>query len=156
MSEGKKKNALDLTSGNPMRLLILFAVPMLIGSVFQLMYNMVDTIILGKFVSAEALAAVGATSSTFSMFMLASNAAANAISILISQAWGAKDAKRIRKMVGHATFLTVSIALIFGLAAFSIAGPLMRLLGTPENIIGGSIAYLQITCGLTIVSMANE
>ena len=153
MSDVKKKPALDLTTGNPMRLLILFAVPMLIGSVFQLMYNMVDTIILGKFVNADALAAVGATSSTFHMFMLASNAAANAISILISQAWGARDGKRIRKMVGHATFLTAAISIIFGGIAFSIAGPLMRLLGTPENIIGGSITYLQITCGLTIVSM---
>ena len=61
--------AIDLTQGNPMKLLILFAIPMLIGSVFQLMYNMVDTIILGKFVSPEALASVGATTSTFSMFV---------------------------------------------------------------------------------------
>lgn len=149
----KKSKALDLTNGEPMRLLILFAIPMLIGGVFQLFYNMVDTIVLGKFVSAEALASVGATGSTFSMFMLAGNAVTNAVSILISQSWGAKDMKQVKKTVAHSIFLTVVVAVAFGLIAFLAAGPLMRLLGTPENIIAGSITYIQITCGLCLASL---
>ena len=102
------KRSLDLTTGDPMLLLIRFAVPMLIGSVFQLLYNMVDTMVLGKFVSAEALASVGATGSTHGMFLLVSNAVTNAMSILISQAWGAKDGERVKRIVSHAMLLALS------------------------------------------------
>jgi len=147
------RRSLDLTSGDPMPLLIRFAVPMLIGSVFQLLYNMVDTMVLGKFVSAEALASVGATGSTHGMFLLVSNAITNAMSILISQAWGAKDGERVKHIVSHAMLLALSCSVLFGTLAFFAAGPLMRLLGTPDNIISGSVVYIQITCGLMITSL---
>ena len=147
------KRSLDLTTGDPMLLLIRFAVPMLIGSVFQLLYNMVDTMVLGKFVSAEALASVGATGSTHGMFLLVSNAITNAMSILISQAWGAKDGERVKRIVSHAMLLALSCSVIFGSLAFFAAGPLMRLLGTPDNIIAGSVIYIQITCGLMVTSL---
>lgn len=147
------KRSLDLTVGDPMPLLIRFAVPMLIGSVFQLLYNMVDTMVLGKFVSAEALASVGATGSTHGMFLLVSNAVTNAMSILISQAWGAKDTERVKHIVSHAMMLALGCSVLFGSLAFFAAGPLMRLLGTPDNIIAGSVVYIQITCGLMITSL---
>lgn len=151
MAAGKK--SLDLTRGDPMGLLIRFAVPMLIGSVFQLMYNMVDTMVLGKFVSAEALASVGATGSTHGMFLLVSNAVTNAMSILISHAWGARDTEQVRRVVSHAMLLAASCSVIFGTLAFFAAEPLMRLLGTPDNIISGSVIYIQITCGLMVTSL---
>ena len=150
MSQTKSNKALDLTTGSPMKLLILFAIPMLIGSVFQLCYNMVDTIVLGKFVSPEALASVGATTSTTMMVSMAANAVTNAITILISQAWGAKDEARVRRTVGQSMLLSVAWALLLGVIAFFGARPLMTLLGTPENIIEGSITYISITCGLNI------
>lgn len=153
MKARKNSPALDLTQGDPMRNLVVFAIPMLVGSIFQLMYNMVDTIVLGQFVSPLALASVGATGSTFSMFAMGSNAVTNAASILISQAWGAKNITSIKKAVAHAMYAAVAVAAVFGLAAFFAAGPLMRLLGTPSDIIGGSITYIQITCGLCISSM---
>ena len=150
MSQAKQNKALDLTCGSPMKLLIRFAIPMLIGSIFQLCYNMVDTIVLGKFVSPEALASVGATTSTSMMVNMASGAVTNAITILISQAWGAKDAARVRRTVGQSMLLSVSWSLLLGLIAFVGARPLMTLLGTPANIIEGSIAYITITCGINI------
>lgn len=142
--------ALDLTQGNPTPLLIRFAIPMLIGSLFQLCYNMVDTIVLGQFVSPEALASVGATTSTTMMFTMAANAVTNAITILLSQAWGAKDALRVRRTVGQSMLLSVVWALLLGAIAFGGARPLMQLLKTPENIIDGSITYITVTCGLNI------
>ena len=87
MNAGRNKKAtanLDLTNGEPMRLLVLFAIPMLIGSVFQLMYNMVDSIILGKFISARAFASVGATSSTTGFVMMLCNALVGGFTIQIS------------------------------------------------------------------------
>lgn len=149
----RKSGALDMTQGNPAKLLILFAIPMLIGSIFQLLYNMVDTIILGKFVSAEALASVGSASAVFMMFTMASNAATNAVSILTSQAWGARDDTRVRKTVAQSFTLTIAWAVILGIIAFTAARPLLRLLDAPENIIDGSVTYIKIVCGLLIGSL---
>ena len=59
--ETEKRAGLDMTEGSPIKLLVLFAIPMWIGGVFQLMYNLVDTIVVGRFVSIDALAAIGAT-----------------------------------------------------------------------------------------------
>lgn len=149
----KKTAALDMTTGSPLKLLVVFAIPMLIGAVFQLCYNMVDTIVLGRFVSAEALASVGATESTNSLFFHSNLALTNAISILISQAWGAKDELRVRQSVASIFKITLLCSAIMGVLGFFGARPMMDLLGTPENIREGSITYIQIVCGLNIAPL---
>ena len=156
MSEVKKKNtpALDLTDGNPIRLLVLFSIPMFIGALFNLMYNMVDTVILGRFVSAEALASVGAAGSTFMLFNTFSGAVGNATSILVSQAWGAKEEDRIHHIVGQSLITGLAVALAVGFLAVFGAKGLMRLLGTPENIITGSVTYIRIVCGCTFAGLS--
>ena len=83
-----KKSSLDMTRGEPAKLLILFAIPMLIGGIFQLMYTTVDTIIVGRYVSIEALAAIGATSSTIMFFMQMGGGLTNSLSVIVSQAEG--------------------------------------------------------------------
>ena len=85
----ERAKSLDMTQGSPIRLLVLFAIPMLIGSVFQQMYNMTDTVVVGRFVSVEALAAIGATGSTTSLLMMLGQGLTNAVSVVISQAEGA-------------------------------------------------------------------
>ena len=149
----RKSSSIDLTRGEPMKLLILFAIPMLIGSVFQLMYNMVDSAVLGRFVSKNALAAVGATQSTMSLVMMLGNALTNAYSILISHAWGANDKKSAGRIVSHAFGITVVIGFVVAILALTLAGPAMRMLGTPVEIRGDSVTYLQITCGMFIGQM---
>ena len=118
----RKSSSIDLTRGEPMKLLILFAIPMLIGSVFQLMYNMVDSAVLGRFVSKNALAAVGATQSTMSLVMMLGNALTNAYSILISHAWGANDKKSAGRIVSHAFGITVVIGFVVAILALTLAG----------------------------------
>jgi len=146
----KSSAKLDMTQGSPVRLIILFAIPMLIGGVFQLMYNMVDTIVVGRFVSVKALAAIGATSSTTSFLMMMGNGLTNAVSVVISQAEGAKRQDRMRRCVTHAVYLVLLSGLILGLLAFFGARPMMNLLGAPPDIIDQSVAYIQITGGLSI------
>ena len=152
----KKQKAanLDMTQGPPARLLILFAIPMLIGGVFQLMYNVVDTIVVGRFVSIDALAAIGAASSTSVFIMFMGNGLTNGLSVIVSQAEGAKQQDRLKKAVTHAVYLVLGGSVILGLVAFFGARPMMALLGTPENIVGQSVAYIQITGGLTIAALA--
>lgn len=149
----QKRGGMDMTVGEPMKLLIVFVIPMLIGSVFQLMYNMVDTIVLGRFVSAEALASVGATTSTTGMIIMLGNALTNTISILVSHAWGAKDDRQIHRIMGHAFGIALIGGIVMGGLALALAQPLMNLLGTPENIRAGSVAYIRIVCGMCIAQM---
>lgn len=149
--EKKRSASLDMTRGNPTRLLVLFAIPMWIGGIFQLMYNLVDTIVVGRFVSIDALAAIGAAASTSMFIMMMGNGLTNGLSIIVSQAEGAKQEKRLKKAVAHAAYMVLMGGAILGLAAFFGARPLMTLLGAPENIIDRSVLYIQITGGLTIV-----
>ena len=142
---------LDMTQGSPARLLITFAIPMLIGGIFQLMYNMVDTIVVGRFVGIDSLAAIGAASTTFMFFMQMGNGLTNGVSVIVSQAEGAKQEERLKRAVTHAAYLVLASGAFLGLLAFFGARPLMLLLGTPDNIINQSVTYIQITCGLTIV-----
>ena len=153
MAKTKAAN-LDMTQGSPAKLLILFAIPMWIGGVFQLMYNMVDTIVVGLFVSIDALAAIGAASSTSMFIMLMGNGLTNGLSVIVSQAEGAKQGERLLKAVTHAVYLVLGGSLVLGLAAFFGARPMMTLLGAPENIIDQSVVYIQITGGLTVALLS--
>lgn len=146
----EKRANLDMTQGNPTKLLVLFAIPMWIGGVFQLLYNMVDTIVVGRFVSLDALAAIGATTSTTMFLMLMGNGLTNAISVIISQAEGAKQDEGMKRSVTHAAYLTLAVGVILGAAAFFGARPLMKLLQAPPEILDQSVLYIQIVGGLMI------
>lgn len=149
----KAKN-LDMTQGEPARLLVLFAIPMLIGGIFQLMYNMTDTLVVGRFASVDALAAIGATGSTTSLIMMLGQGLTNAVSVVISQAEGAGKQDRMKSCVAHAIYLVLAGSLVLGLASFFGARPFLTLLGTPENILEDAVAYVQITGGLSIALTA--
>lgn len=151
---GKKRVGTDMTQGDPVRLLVVFALPLLLGSVFQLMYSMVDTIVLGRFVSTDALAAVGASGSTYALIMMFGYGMDSALSVLISQAWGAKNTERVRYLVGQSVSIYIISGLVIGAGAYFLAKPLMQLLRTPENIIDGAVLYIRITCGIYVVNMA--
>lgn len=144
----------DMTSGSPARHIILFGLPMMVGGVFQLMYSMVDTAVLGRFVGAGALAAIGATSSTTMLFLSAGSAVTNAMSITVSQLIGAGNRARVRQAAANALYLAAAFGLVIGLIGFFGARPLMELLGTPDDIIGGSVTYIRITCGLVFAQIA--
>ncbi len=151
MANGRRKAAnLDMTKGEPARLLVLFAIPMLIGGVFQLMYNMTDTLVVGRFASVDALAAIGATSSTTSLIIMLGQGLTNAVSVVISQAEGAGQQERMKRCVAHALYLVAAGSLILGLASFLGARPFLELLGTPTNIVDDAVAYVQITGGLSV------
>lgn len=149
----KQSKAMDMTTGSPLKLLVVFAIPMLFGAIFQLFYNMVDTIVLGRFVSAEALASVGATEATNSIFYHSNLALTNAISILISHAWGAKNELLLKNTVATITKITLLCSAVMGLMAVFGARPMLELLETPENIIDGAVAYVQICYGMTIAPL---
>lgn len=135
----------DMTEGNPAKLILKFSGPMLIGNIFQQLYNMVDSIVVGKFVSKDALAAIGASgSSVFLIFGLTFGLSAG-ISIVISQYFGAGDYERVRKSIATATYIILVAAVIMGTIGYFASRPMLGLLGTPVEIIDQSESYMKIS-----------
>lgn len=135
----------DMTVGSPTKLIVQFSVPMLIGNLFQQLYNMVDSIVVGKFVGKDALAAVGSTGSlVFLVIGLAFGLSAG-ISIVISQYFGAKDYERVRKAFATATYLVIITSILMGLVGILSSRWLLELIDTPASIIDQSDIYMKIT-----------
>lgn len=134
----------DMTVGSPIKLLILFALPLFAGNLFQQLYTMVDTIIVGRFVGADALAAVG---STYGFSYLVINFAyglSAGFGVIIAQQYGAKDYITMRRAFAQSIRLAfivgLSLTIVFSLLAF----PLLRMIQTPENIINSAHTYILI------------
>lgn len=138
----------DMTEGPILKKLVLFALPMFVGALFQLMYSMTDSIILGKFVGADALAAIGATNTTTFGLLSVAMGVTNAFTVMISQQYGAKQEHLMKRTVSNSLWISLAISIILGMVSFFGAEPLMKLLGTPENIIGQSTLYVKIYGGL--------
>ncbi|MBO5253364.1 MAG: MATE family efflux transporter [Clostridia bacterium] len=148
----KKSKAIDMTQGNPVNLMLRFALPMMIGGVFQSLYHMVDSAVLGRYVGSEALAAIGSSSSSVHMLLMLATSITSAVSIVISQQIGSGNKEKIRTGMVSTIYLTVIVGVFLGLLSFFIARPLMQLLDTPENVIDGAVTYIKFIGGLCIIS----
>ena len=136
----------DMTSGSPTRLILKFSIPMLIGNLFQQLYNIIDAVIVGNYVGKDALAAVGATGAlNFLIFSLALGLSAG-ISIVISQFFGAKDDENVKKSFATAAYTIVGASIIMGIVGFFLSRPLLELLNTPDAIIDQSVIFMKISC----------
>lgn len=132
----------DMTRGKPLKLLITFAIPLLIGNFFQQLYNMVDTIIVGQFLGKEALAAVGSTGAVTFLIIGFINGVAEGACIPIAQYFGAGDKENLRKCVGNIVYVYLSVVSVLTVVALVFNRPLLLLMQTPENIIDGAADYL--------------
>ena len=150
----KPSGAIDMTQGKPINLMLRFALPMMIGSIFQSLYSMVDSAVLGRFVGSHALAAIGATTSTTGLILLLATGVTSAISIALSQYVGANDTDRVRKGIVASGWITLLLGVVLGLISVFAARPLMQLLKTPEDVIDMSVLYIQIVCGCGIAQFA--
>ncbi len=144
----------DMTKGNPVKLILLFSIPLLIGNVFQQFYSMVDTIIVGRFVGVDALAAVGATGSMVFLVNGFATGLTSGFAVLVSQKFGAKDENGLRKAVASAVTLTVISVIVVTLVSLIGAKPLLKLMNTPENIMGDAHTYIKIIYGGVVATVA--
>ena len=108
----KPSGAIDMTQGKPINLMLRFALPMMIGSIFQSLYSMVDSAVLGRFVGSHALAAIGATTSTTGLILLLATGVTSAISIVLSQYVGANDTDRVRKGIVASGWITLLLGVV--------------------------------------------
>lgn len=138
----------DMTVGRPVKVITAFAVPLFIGSVFQQVYNMVDSIVVGNYVGADALAAVGACSGAFNLLIALITGLTGGMSVVIAQYFGAKDYKMVKKTFLSAAIVILAAGLLITGAGILLARPLLTVLDTPENIMEDAMVYLVImVCG---------
>lgn len=137
----------NLTEGRPLKLLFFFAMPMVLGNLFQQLYNMVDSMVVGKFVGEDALAAVG---SSFPVVFLAVAVAAGlsmGCNVVISQLFGANQIVSMKTTIYTALITQGAIGLAIMVVGEIMAAPLLDLLGTDPDIMADSLAYLRIYFG---------
>ena len=142
-----------MTKGNPFPIILKFMIPLFIGNVFQQLYNMADTIIVGRFVSADALAAVGATGNIMFLVLGFSQGLCTGFTVLTSQAYGARNYKRVKRSVANGILLALIVIVIVTLLSVSLMKPLLNLMNTPSNIFNDSLTYITIICLGTVASV---
>ena len=133
-----------MTEGSIPRLLITFALPLMVGNVFQQLYNTVDSIIVGNFVSKQALAAVGCTGPIINTLIGVFAGLSGGAGVVISQFYGAKDRERLRRAVQTTVVLTAIMCVLLTAAGVLMAPLLLRLMDTPADVMGAASEYLRI------------
>ncbi|MBQ8834201.1 MAG: MATE family efflux transporter [Oscillospiraceae bacterium] len=140
----KRGKDVDMTEGNIIRHIILFALPLLVGNIFQQLYNTVDTWVVGKFVSNEAYAAVGTVGPIINMLIGFFMGLSSGAGVVISQYYGAKRYDQVEKTVHTAITMTLILGVIFTGVGLGMTPFMLRLMKTPENVLPESTAYLTI------------
>ena len=134
----------DMTSGPITPLLIKFTIPLVLGNLFQLTYNAADSIIVGKFVGEDALAAVGTANPLMTLAILFINGMCLGAGILVSTAFGAGDTKLVERQVSTTAIAGTVFSLTFSALCVLLANPLLRLMQVPESILPIAVSYLRI------------
>ena len=127
----------DLTSGSPLKVILLFSLPLVLGNLFQQFYALADTIIVGRFCGVSALASVGATGSVNYLILGFVIGVCNGFAIPIAQLFGARDYKDLRRHVANAAWLCMAASVVLTISTVALTRPMMQLMQTPDDIIDG-------------------
>ncbi len=140
----------SMTQGRPLTLLLKFVLPIFLGFIFQQFYNMVDTVIVGRYVSPTALAAVGSTGTIMFMIMGLANGMTTGYTVLISQKYGAGDKDGTRVAFVNAILLGLISTVVVTVIALIVMHPLLRIMNTPSDIYSDAYAYISTICAGSI------
>lgn len=152
----ENKSVSSMTEGNPTKLILMFTLPMLVGNLFQQLYNMVDSIIVGRFVGANALAAVGATGSINFLFFSMSFGISAGVGVVVSQAFGAEKPDMVERAIANGLYLLGIVSAIVSGLGVVFAKPILQMLRTPEVILNDAIIYMQVSCaGILAIAAYN-
>lgn len=153
----KKSAVKDLTNGSPVKLILGFALPLLLGMLFQQFYSMVDTIIVGKFLGAKALAAVGSTGSINFMIVGFCMGVCSGFAIPVAQMFGAGDRKALCRYVGNGAVLAGILSVVMTVLVCIWCRDILILMKTPSDILDGAYAYIfVIFLGIPLMVLYNQ
>lgn len=150
----KNSKTSDMTVGNPVKLIIQFMIPMFLGNVFQQFYNIADSIVAGQFIGVDALAAIGSTGSL--MFFVTGwlNGLSSGFAIIVSQMFGAKKYDDMRHYVAMSVYLMFGFTAVMTVGLLALNEPILRLMNSPEELMGDVMAYMGIIYAGLIVTAA--
>lgn len=152
----KSNKAIDLTKGSPGKGLLLFALPMILGNLFQQFYNMVDTIIVGKYVGEDALAAVGASYALTTVFVMIAIGGGTGACVIISQFLGGRQIKEMKTSISTAMISFLGISILLAVIGLIGNRQILLWLNTPANVLNDASVYLEIYfLGLPFLFMYN-
>ena len=134
-----------MTAGKPLALLSVFALPLLIGNLFQQAYNLADSMIVGRLLGADALAAVGATGSISFLFFSIFNGISGGCGIVTAQFFGARQDNKVRRAIANSAYLILSSSLVTGAFAFLMVPTVLSWMGTPQEILPDAVTYMRMT-----------
>ena len=146
----------DMTKGSPFKILLKFVLPLLLSMVFQQMYNLADSVIAGRYLGVDALAATGAAYPITVLFIAVAAGASVGCSVVISQLFGAHDTVRMRAAVNTAVISLITLSLVLTTAGQLTCPALMRFINTPKDIFEPTMVYLRIyIAGLLFLFLYN-
>ena len=146
----------DMTKGSPMKLILGFSVPLLFGFVFQQCYSLVDTVIVGRFLGKENLAAVGATGSLNFLFFAMSFGIAAGVGVVVSQYFGAERMDMVEKSIINGMYLLAAVSALMGIVGIASARWVLAALDTPEIILEDAVTYMRVSCaGILAIAAYN-
>ncbi len=144
----------DMTKGSPLKMILSFSAPMLIGNIFQQIYNFVDAAVVGKFVGAQSLAAVGATSTLMTLAICFMMGMTNGAGIIISQCFGKRDYVKLRETVASLVYIIAVMAVVTSAAGVCLARRILLILNTPSDVIDESVRYISIIFAFMVTTAA--
>lgn len=146
----------NMTEGKPLSLIVSFALPLMAGNVFQQLYTVVDTMVVGKALGVDALAALGATDWLYWMVLGMIQGITQGFAILMAREFGAQRYENLRSVTGISTVLTAACAVVFLAVSQLAAAPVLNLLNTPAEVMDGALLYLRVMfLGIPIVMAYN-
>ena len=143
----RKTTVRDMTEGSIVKQVILFALPLMLGNIFQMLYNTVDSIVVGNFVGKQALAAVGSTTMIVNMMVFFFNGFSTGAGVIIANLFGARNMEKLHKAVETTMAATFLLSALFTVAGVAAVKPMLRFMATPEDVFGEATVYLQIYIG---------
>ena len=142
-----KTTVRDMTDGSIIKQVTLFALPLMLGNVFQMLYNTVDSIVVGNFVGKQALAAVGSTTMIVNMMVFFFNGFSTGAGVIIANLFGARNMEKLHKAIETTMAATFLLSVLFTVAGVAAVKPMLRFMATPEDVFGEATVYLQIYIG---------
>ena len=141
----QRRTTMNMTEGKPLALLSVFALPLLIGNLFQQAYNLADSMIVGRILGADALAAVGATGSISFLFFSIFNGISGGCGIITAKYFGARRDKMVCKSIANSAYITLGSSLLTGIIAFLMVPTVLGWMGTPAKVLPEAITYMRMT-----------
>lgn len=152
----EKSYEIDMCHGPLLGKILIFSIPLILSGILQLLFNAADVVVVGRFAGSQSLAAVGSTSSLINLLTNVFIGLSVGANVLIARYYGAGQEKEVSDTVHTAVLLSIICGIILCVAGIALAGPLLELMGTPEDVLGKSIRYMRIYfLGMPVMLLYN-